>query len=438
MPFRDPRERPSAKRLLTHAYLELPPDYSFPGIERMGKNSKPETETLALDSRSRSRSRPRSPSPATIRPPKPKAAERAPPLPKPPNKPVTIIETDREPPSIAEGPPLVYITPPGSPKQDESWPYDLSASYSSDQPTARQKSSNRRLIVHNPDEHDTDVRKTSRSTNRKPRHVSPQPPYVYNPPPLPNPVLAQYSSRLAPASRNVSPAASLSNSRSASPLAAARNDAPIIKSQPVGAPVVHKPVPHAAQPTPGLAPHRQGSADVRSSDDGYDTDAENESFATSSTWQRPPLDFRNPRNMISRGALKMESKSSSRPSTPPITIPGTNLIPPTPLSISHKPAFRKVRNSDESSRPVVEVVYQHLTDFFPHHDLDNPIIPSPVEPIQDVEVLPDATGQQRVTMKSIRRLAEEQALQHAVPSLKRRWRQTPLWDMRTEEIKSPI
>ena len=398
-------------------------------------------ETLVLDSRSRSRSRTRSPSPSpsTVIAPRPKPIPRAPPLSniqeKP--KPAATIETDREPPSVVAGPPLVYITPPGSPKQDESWPYDLSASQSSDQTAVRQKTSTRRLIVHNPDENETDIRQTSRSTNRKPRHVSPQPAFVYNPPPLPNPAMAQYSSRLTPASRNVSPATSLSNSRSTSP-APTRNDPPIIKSQPVGAPVVRKPIPQASQPTSGLAYQRQGFNDLRTSDDGYDTDAESESIGTSSTWQRPPLDFRNPRNMISRGALKLESKSSSRPSTPPISIPGTNLIPPTPLSISHKPTFRKVRNSDESSRPVVEEIYQHLTDFFPHHDLDNPIIPSPIEIKHDVVELLDASAPQRITMKSIRRLAEEQILQHDVPSLKRRWRQTPLWDMRTEEIKSPI
>jgi len=79
-------------------------------------------------------------------------------------------------------------------------------------------------------------------------------------------------------------------------------------------------------------------------------------------------------------------------------------------------------------RPVPEEVYDHLQEFFPHHDLDKAVIEvGHVESIMEPTALED---RRRQVKKSIRMVAEEQ-INRNLTGMQRR---TKLWDTNVEEL----
>jgi mitogen-activated protein kinase kinase kinase len=78
-------------------------------------------------------------------------------------------------------------------------------------------------------------------------------------------------------------------------------------------------------------------------------------------------------------------------------------------------------------RPVPEEVYDHLQEFFPHHDLDKAII-EVGQADSTPEVLSD---RRRHAKKSIRMVAEEQ-INRNQRGIRRK---TKLWDSNVEELR---
>ncbi|CAA7258667.1 unnamed protein product [Cyclocybe aegerita] len=432
----NPEERPSATLLLGHPYLDLPTNWSFPGMSDMGyKSLRPRPPPR------KPRGRNESPASANgtgasdiakmhstimdVNVSGPDETPGSPALtmnssisrsgvrPLPPTPIPSIWKLPR--PST---PPLVTITPVGPRK-----PKSLGRSNS----VAGGRSSNSSLLSEAGDP--PVIRRAGTQCNRQPRSLvlhgskplldisrdfqkavtisedgkpSLLQPYTYIPPALPEKTLTTaYSTHLSPQVKFIEPVARY--------------------------PVEHLQLKsHSSIPQTSLPPQRDahalpsfarresipsGSPSSRGQSTSIFSDSDS---ASGSIWQKPPPGVPQHRH---RSKLSGQEETSD--------------IPPSSgeeyQSSSSNP--RRVSAFAGPTRPGVREVFENLQEFFPKHNLDEPVMESPIDGTNRVRA-------NRVTMRSIKTIAEEQISRGSVDSPQCR-RQTRLWDSRLEEIKIP-
>jgi len=272
-------------------------------------------------------------------------------------------------------PPLVYIAPPG-PRQHK--PHR-----SSDWATRERKST----LTHE-DSGSQEFSQKNSSTSRRlmvynpdsSDNTSSQPsfdPLTYKPPPLPEAKApTPYSTHLAPLRRT--------GSSHATPRAPGGSSVPL------------------AQYSSETSYNNDGSV-------GTDTDY----GLTSSTWKRLPADL-----VLSRRQKKIDGPSQIAGNMPLST---HSKLTPLPTICN--------------TRPPADQVMEHLEEFFPAHNLDDPVVES-----LDQDLLSEMNSSQfpvsrRCTMKSIKRIVGEQINRTSLVDLDRR--RTRLWNSHVEEIKVP-
>jgi hypothetical protein len=278
-------------------------------------------------------------------------------------------------------PPLVYIAPPG-PRQHTS---HRSSDWASDWAMREKKSS----LTHE-DSGNQEFSQKSSSTSRRlmvynpdsSDNASSQPsfdPLTYKPPPLPEvKAPTPYSTHLAPLRRT--------GSSHATPRAPGGSSVPLVQ-------------------------YSSETSYNNESPVGTDTDY----GLTSSTWKRLPADL----------VLSQRQKKIDGPS--PQQISGNM-----PLSSHSKlTPLPTICNT----RPPADQVMEHLEEFFPAHNLDDPVVES-----LDQDLLSEMNSSQfpvsrRCTMKSIKRIVGEQINRTSLVDLDRR--RTRLWNSHVEEIKVP-
>lgn len=267
------------------------------------------------------------------------------------------------------GPQLVFITPPSSPVRDIS-----------------------RIS------HPSDTLGTPGFQRLKGFHVvnaDPEPDpdkmtFIYSPPPLPGvDNKSPYSARLAPSSLHHPP-----------------YPPPMIRRN-TQAPSTHSTMMHPASYYFTARSVDKPEAESRKEFEGDDNDESDDSDFGSSLWKRPPVD-------LTAGGL---NDGQSRPAS----------------SISsqiRKAIFRMHHHEDDAEwapRPVPEEVYDHLQEFFPHHDLDKAIIEVGLAGSTPEPGASDDSRRQ--AKKSIRMVAVEQNNQIGMR------RKTKLWDSNVEELR---
>lgn len=181
------------------------------------------------------------------------------------------------------------------------------------------------------------------------------------------------------------------------------------------------------------------------------------SGSTAGTWQTAPQPDRRkslPRLVVDSGAPQVQLQESSGPTPlpqiptfmPPEYPPATRR-PPKP---STKPPFNATANNrisvfNEDFRPPAEEMYERLGDFFPGHDLDEPVIEASsggTSPTSAEAAQPFPTPDRRKHKKSIRVVANEHKRKldrtSRIPSANNanmmRKRSTKLWGSRVEEV----
>lgn len=178
---------------------------------------------------------------------------------------------------------------------------------------------------------------------------------------------------------------------------------------------------------PTIMPHRMGPAnmkDVMASTSSIassviQSDDDGRTLSTSySGWAKPP-----PRSATSprrRPSLPQTPVVLNRPVSPPI-IPQRQSV-----------AFSGVTRPDDRQ------VLEHMTVYFPDHDLDEPLVSSPMDPVftfnQESAAGFNTIITRRFTKRSIKSIAEEQMNRDTGTPKKRP--QTRLWDSNIEEIKA--
>ncbi|KAH9487012.1 Serine/threonine-protein kinase BCK1/SLK1/SSP31 [Psilocybe cubensis] len=384
----EPAKRSSASALLNHAYLELPSDWSFPGMQYLGykplnKSHDDITEFADLKEKTFIAD-PREP---TIRAPSPVV-----PVNLGNSHPNLSSRQPHNPPVIAPprlpSPPIVTIEPPG-PRKDRMHRSDDSMTRAKRTSTASESSESQRsnqsftrkarLVVYNPD--DDDPQDTSRRRKEKQRENNQPPPFRYEPPPLPPIEKTPYSNNLAPLAPNRYPPFNNTGSTSKA-IMPSQNDlsAPSSSSQ--------------AFPT--------DLNFVKNNENDTFSDT-NSTLSTSSTWKKPPADL--PISRKNSGERQEQYRTSQ------------------PLRVI--PLSRHSQRNLGDTRPGVKEVLTHLENFFPSHNL-NAVVENTMEEDTDRD-----TSHHKYVRKSVRTIAEEQ-----IGSPIRR-RQTRLWDSHPEEIKAP-
>lgn len=405
--YRDPALRPTAEMLLIHPYLQLAPGWMFPGINDMGNknvvNESPVSELEAVArtlsqavtiESSKSSSRPSSPaftmnSNVIV----PTRAARQTPR-RPPSPPLVIIAS----------PPPRRLPLPQSPDQsvDRTFPTANKSIEGQSQDSGRPQ---RKLNLHDP--------KTVPDLSKPKKRDLPKPPiaqpFVYNPPELP-PIGADtpYSNSLAPVPKFIPPPPVRKghHEKQKSSVSFWDHDSSSTLSLPSR-------MPHRMGPANLKdAMSHSGSSHVRSTDDSS-------SYTMSSSysgWQRPP-------------PHSAPAPIQRRPSLPP--------IPDLKAKAESSSASRRQSAVFAGiTRPDNRQVLEHMTVYFPDHDLDEPLVSSPSEPEfaksegVDVDIIPE----RRFTMRSIKSIADEEI--HRVASSPSRRRQTRLWGSKIEEIKT--
>jgi hypothetical protein len=374
--FRNPKERPAAKVLRNHPYLNPTPGWVFQlsDIERSPRFS------MWRDKSKGSIRQRNSSAPAPRRHRRTVTDDIPPPVPSKPRDslPVpTLRATDHlrlpsldasstlRPPSnrrrpsrspSTEPPPIVYITPPSSPVRVSSR-NSISPATSESTRTSASPQPRKSFYVVNPDPEDDE---------RASRHHTP---YVYKPPPLPadtspRPSLSQRSQRRPKELKSRSSVADLK--------VAEKRLAPAPSMQDLG----------------GRLPLQQ-SMSMR--DESY---SESDSDSNAGTlWKKPPVPLQ-----------KTHSPNKSSKS-------------------AHRRSIIEVkRESTWAPRPDLHDVYSNLQDFFPRVDLDKPI------------VAPSPSGERQRRTKSIRMVAETNRNNLDNSQLHRT--ATKLWGHKVEEVKS--
>ncbi|EAU93156.2 STE/STE11 protein kinase [Coprinopsis cinerea okayama7 len=190
----DPADRPHASVMLKHPYLEIQSPWVF-NWDDLADNSRPpriypELVPPVVRERTVTQSTFKANGPPTE---KPRAH-------KPPLEPLKIpaygpTSTQRKPSVNGAGPPVVWITPPNTPRRTAK-PEDSSASTSTSDAAPWKSTSKRRLVIVNPDL-DDDI-------GPAPQNTPPKPKFVYTPPPLPDPPQPPYASSPRPLRHAVS------------------------------------------------------------------------------------------------------------------------------------------------------------------------------------------------------------------------------------------
>ncbi|KAJ3514226.1 hypothetical protein NLJ89_g2497 [Agrocybe chaxingu] len=432
----NPEERPSATLLLGHPYLDLPTNWSFPGMSDMGYKSlrphppsrKPRggdespvsaTGTGASDiAKMHSRIMDVNVSGPDEAPASPaltmnSTISRSGVRPLPPTPIPSIWKLPR--PST---PPLVTITPVG-PRKPRSLGRSNSVaggrgssssllSEPGDPPVIRRAGTQcnrqlRSLVLHGSKQSQAqdisrDFQKAETiSDDGKPSLLQP---YTYVPPALPEKTLTTaYSTHLLPQVKFIEPVARYPaehiqlkghNSITQTSLPSQR-DARALPSF------------SRRESIPSGSPNSRGQTTLTFSDSDS---------AGGSMWQKPPPNVHHRRSKLSG----QEETSDIPPSS----------------GEEYQSNSRRVSAFAGPTRPGVRQVFENLQEFFPKHNLDEPVIESPIEPSHG----PNRARANRVTMRSIKTIAEEQISRGSIDSLQCR-RQTRLWDGRLEEIKIP-
>jgi hypothetical protein len=269
------------------------------------------------------------------------------------------------------GPRLVFITPPGSPVRDV-----LPTGHSNELSNTFGTPSFQRL-------------KGFHVVNADPEPDPNKMTFTYNPPPLPGvDNKSPYSARLAPSSLHHAPY---------SPPIVRRN------TQAYSSPTTMK---HSASYHFSARKVDNPETEVSQKEDEDNDDSDDSDFGTS-LWKRPPVD------------LTAAARLKDGPSRPPSTR----------SSQVRKAIFRASIHHHEldaswAPRPVPEEVYDHLQEFFPHHDLDKAIIEVTPEP-------KTLDNRRRQAKKSIRMVAEEQINRNQIGMR----RKTKLWDSNVKELR---
>ncbi|KAK1233009.1 hypothetical protein PQX77_003811 [Marasmius sp. AFHP31] len=374
----DPIGRASATDLLSHPYL----------VKRSHRPLRfPEALTHAKG-RSRSRAPTQIPSQRTARPPE-ASTIRPPPRASSTARP-RISTTRKHPP---EGPPLVVITPPGSPVRvrEPDIPPDMLSSASastSDSGTGTKRPTRRRrsFYVANPDQPGSS--KTS---------------YVYAPPPLPD--LSRHGTRF-----------SVSNSRDESDHSGLHSHAiRNAKSMHTIHPTVDDGDDTFSSMTWKKLPVSQRSIDeqtYQSKNSTYD----------SMFWKKPPVHHHTTEENKRHSKDSLSDGDAEAGNSPPAHLrPEDQRI----SRISRISRHSKMGLESPLERPKMEEIFDNMQEWFPDYDIDKPIIqetndttnPSRLHPIRG--------------KKSIRKVAEEQA--RRADRLDRR--ATKLWESSMQELQ---
>ncbi|KAJ7596974.1 kinase-like domain-containing protein [Mycena floridula] len=380
----DPQNRPTAAELRKHPYLIPTPGWVFnpADIEGGPGKRKPSMSNL-MDHARGLRSGPQGRAPdsyngaATLRPYQPTPEENGT-MPGFSNPDLEGIETYR-PPTNHAPPPVVFITPPGSPRITHDR-LSVATSSSSSESVRVVTTPHKSFYVVNPDP--DEERSRARPS-----------PYVYSPPSLPNTAPPPLPLTAAPPL----PPQRLATSQSMSQLG-------VHSSQ-------RHARSHSQSSSPGSSTTYVDSAGSSSSFKGSpvihnrlsiraeDSDSDDES----GTWKIRPVD--------------MESLASKAT--------GKSNMPRNSMRKS-----RRISKRDSAwARPYIEDVYQHIEEYFPDHDLDKPII----------NIGAGVPENNRAKRKTIRMVAEErlQVDRHTGEEISRmRRRGTKLWNHQVHELKS--
>jgi hypothetical protein len=288
------------------------------------------------------------------------------------------------------GPPIVYITPPGSPRRELIHGLGSTASVHTSDSDPLSEYMRKRFRIINPD---------------------PEPdlfaPYTYTPPPLPSTSAGSpYSSQLAPPSLRHLPASNF-NALATNPHSLA------LPNQPGGG------IPRHVDDGPDSNDNFSHGAPDPDGGSEYDTDS---NTGGTSIWKKPPFDLSiSPESAKSRvNQSDLNRRSSSRVSRSSWW---------KGKSSSRASVQQNEQDMIWATRPPPETVYHRLQEFFPDHDVDKVVIdvgeadPSIPEDINNAR-------KQRIK-KSIRMVAEEQVNRNIQLGSRR----TKLWDSNVEELR---
>ena len=223
---------------------------------------------------------------------------------------------------------------------------------------------------------------------------------------------------------------------------------------------VHKPVPQPPTPTslpiPGQlkSPPSDDDSDSGSNAGGTLWAISDDTNSTLGTWQTTPQSDRRkslPRLVVDPGVPQHHQQRSSGPTPlpqlpsfmPPEYPPATRRPPKPPTKPSG--SYNRTSVFNEDFRPPAEEMYERLGDFFPEHDLDEPVIEASsggTSPTSAEAAQPFPTPDRRKPKKSIRVVANEHKRKldrtsritsaNNVNMLRKR--STKLWGSKVEEV----
>ena len=375
--LRNPQDRPSAAELQKHPYLTLPNGWRF----ELSELERPRRFPSLVLNKSRRSIKP-------TRHLKHSSVDSGPHIPPVPPLPAPLplgdtTTSDMLHPSIIgsrqpsqcphlDGPRLVFITPPSSPVREASRAGPSNEPSDASGPPGLQRMKGFHVVNADPEPDPNKV------------------PSIYNPPPLPGvDNKSPYSARLAP---------SLHHAPYSPPIV--RQSTQVHSTQST----VRHPAPYHFDARKVDRPEIESSR--REGDDNDDSD--DSDFGTS-LWKRPPADLTAGR--LTDGLSRTASSRSSQ-------------IKKALLRVSSHHG-----HAPWAPRPAPDEVYDHLQEFFPHHDLDKAIIE-----VNHAESTPEpktTDDRRRHAKKSIRMVAEEQITRNQIGMR----RKTKLWDSNVEELR---
>ncbi|KAF8641217.1 hypothetical protein AX17_000851 [Amanita inopinata Kibby_2008] len=390
----NPETRPTAMQLRAHPYLKLPPNWTFPYVIHERRTSRQSVSKSISTSRRGSflvgEDAPPVPSLKEIKT-MTAANEQSIPTSRP------LIDTDALPigpradnlvplrPSVMiDGPPIVIITPPGSPKHQPYDDFDFSKSSDTSGDTRSMKLQRRKmLVVTNPD-CDSD---SEQDCERREQ-------YVYTPPPLPE-TLSPLPYQLASSEPSVSLHHPCASGHNRSHNNAFRSLLPFDETSP---PSTSSSVSTSSTSPPQSSPPSDRSDyhltclhvnarnvpdRVNFSDNDTDTDTDDDL----QLWNRPPADLRKlatttslhlPSTSHTQGSFSISSPSLGQPSLAAALIADADSAKQLEGDSRRS---RKIKNRESTmsttswmTRPDVKDVYDRLQHFFPHHDIDRAIV----------------------------------------------------------------
>ncbi|KAF4623055.1 hypothetical protein D9613_001735 [Agrocybe pediades] len=379
----DPTERPPAHVLQTYPYVQLPRDWTFPGMANMSTKRSRSTRDSFGNKYGYS---------ATTFTKEDGGLTAVPQRASPPDNSVATI-TPRP-----ITPPLVFIERPGPPKpklfrgRSQSTSSHSSGSQKSSQSTYRKPP----LMVYNPDEPEEVQR--SAATSKSPSSQ----PYTYQPPSLPE-IGSMSTSQPVPYSNQLAP---LQPNRFVDPVVQSPPEQSS-HSKPSGLRgLLSMPSKLSLRRVRSSGPGSATGSPISPSNETVVSDTASE-FSTSSIWKKPPPDLK------FRSSKSLSSQTNPRPVTQQATSSRHPLADTT--------GAPQISSVVGDTRPAISEVMERFKTFFPDHDLEQPVAESSAEgagvPIPRLD-----TGT-KIKSKAI---ADEQL---GSP--------TRLWDSRIEEIRKP-